>query len=324
MIKFLPKAKFDDFISLLKKNYTIVAPVVKNNDYAWQEISGNIKPEFSENSTILPPKKIFFPQIHTLFNFCQNKITHSVRSQKPFAIFGLPAADINALNILDHIFSHHTKDSYWEKQRENSILIGYGSKKNLTGKFDLFFEKYRGGFLVIAGSNTGKIITDKKIFIDSGLKLKSGNFIADPLFADQNKLARAIETSYEENADIWDKLAKTCFGCGICAYVCPLCYCFDIQDSVNMPCCNNCKSCSGSRKRKWDACFLPHFARIAGGHNFRENLKERIYNWYHHKFVRFPRELGTIGCVSCSRCIKYCPAKINYREVLEEILTNYS
>lgn len=148
---------------------------------------------------------------------------------------------------------------------------------------------------------------------------------SDPLFMEPDKLSRVIIDSV--NDKIWDNLAKICLGCGICSYVCPLCYCTSINDKIdldNKQCPSSCSLCKGSRNRLWDSCLLNHFSQVAGENNFRAKLRDRIYNWYHHKFVRFPQEYGSVGCVSCGRCIKYCPAKINYRKVLEEVLVKYS
>jgi ferredoxin len=65
--------------------------------------------------------------------------------------------------------------------------------------------------------------------------------------------------------------------------------------------------------------MLPDFAKVTF-HNFRPETKDRIYNWYYHKFVRMPREYGFPGCIDCGRCITFCPANINYREVLKELI----
>jgi len=77
-----------------------------------------------------------------------------------------------------------------------------------------------------------------------------------------------------------------------------------------------------TRCRNWDACTLPGFATIAGGHNFRQTVKDRYYNWYHHKFVRAYKEFGRAQCVACGRCQKYCPAGIDIEQVLSFRMEN--
>ena len=82
------------------------------------------------------------------------------------------------------------------------------------------------------------------------------------------------------------------------------------------------KNVPGGRERRWDSCMLPDFA-VVSFKNFRPEYEDRIYNWYHHKFVRMPREYGFVGCIDCGRCITYCPARINYRKVLEKLIADY-
>ena len=113
------------------------------------------------------------------------------------------------------------------------------------------------------------------------------------------------------------RLSKKCLGCGICTYVCPICHCFSIDDRVSLNN-SNCTRC-----REWDACTLPSFAEVAGGHNFHKTIKERYYNWYHHKFVRSYREFGKSQCVACGSCERNCPAGINIKDVIEEIVKDY-
>jgi len=134
------------------------------------------------------------------------------------------------------------------------------------------------------------------------------------LLLDSELLADAVEWS--RNHKIWDELAEKCLGCGICTYVCPLCYCFSLEDKVGLD--DKCSRC-----RKWDACTLPGFSKITGGHDFRPTLKEKYYNWFYHKFVRAYREYGKSQCVGCERCKSQCPAKIDILEVLKTILEDY-
>jgi Fe-S oxidoreductase len=68
--------------------------------------------------------------------------------------------------------------------------------------------------------------------------------------------------------------------------------------------------------------MLKEFANTTH-HNFRPELKDRIYNWYFHKFVRMPKEDGFMGCVDCNRCVIFCPAKINYRVTLARLIKDW-
>lgn len=322
MAKILAKKDVGKFIKFLKRKYRVFTPVKKGNDFLLAEINSRLE-EITNNLTILSPKKIFYPAPQVLFQFEDGEINEQKKRSQPIALLGLSALDINALSIFDKIMSKPHDRYYWTK-RKNSLVIGLGEIRiNLVGKFDLFFEEKTSEYIVIVGSNLGKSIIKNRLFKKTSIEPQKPVLNPDPLFLDADKLSKSIIAS--KNDRVWDDLVKICFGCGICTYVCPLCYCFDTKDEINLDrnlANKSCSDCSGKRSRYWDSCFLEHFFEVAG-HNFKPELKDRIYNWYYHKFVRFPLEFGTIGCVSCERCIKYCPAKINYREVLEKILAKY-
>ncbi|NOY35794.1 MAG: hypothetical protein GXP44_02655 [bacterium] len=175
--------------------------------------------------------------------------------------------------------------------------------KKLVKKHKKFFEELKGD----GEEGDAPQIPDNESLSEWSQSMRA-------LLIDPELLAKAVEWSRDH--PIWDELGKRCLGCGICTYVCPLCHCFSIEDSVGLD--GNCKRC-----RKWDACTLPDFAKIAGGHNFRPTIKERYYNWFYHKFVRAYNEYGRSQCVGCGRCKKFCPASIDIYEVLSVILEDY-
>jgi Fe-S oxidoreductase len=86
----------------------------------------------------------------------------------------------------------------------------------------------------------------------------------------------------------------------MCTKVCPTCYCFDVNDEVDL------KLQKGKRVRVWDSCQIEKFAVVAGGHNFRTRraLRQR------HRFMRKGKyqfeAYGLMGCVGCGRCAEAC------------------
>ncbi len=62
-------------------------------------------------------------------------------------------------------------------------------------------------------------------------------------------------------ASFWDDLAFSCINCGTCTFVCPTCWCFDIQDET--------KGKTTTRMRNWDSCMFPLFTLHGSGHNPR-------------------------------------------------------
>jgi len=233
----------------------------------------------------LPFKQYFLPANEQMFPV--------PKPPKKFVIFGLSEIDLEALIQLDEIMSKPKEDFYYWRRRKQTLVIGLEKDmKKLAKEYGEFLEE---------GNDT-----ETKIF--------NWQQSMRQLLLDSELLADAVEWSHGHK--IWDELAEKCLGCGICAYVCPLCYCFSLEDKVGLD--DKCSRC-----RKWDACTLPNFSKIAGGHDFRPTIKERYYNWFYHKFVRAYREYGKSQCVGCERCKNQCPAKIDIQEVLKTILDDY-
>lgn len=242
---------------------------------------------------VLPFKKYFFPPIEEIF-FTDKK--GNIKINKPpqkFVLFGLDSFDLEALTQLDEIMSKPKEDFYYWQRRKQGLVIGIEKDmQKLARDYGDFFEVSDIG----CRSESDWQNSMRQLLLDSEL------------------LSDAVKWSH--NHKIWEDLAQRCLGCGICTYVCPLCHCFSIEDRVDLD--DKCSRC-----RKWDACTLPGFAKIAGGHSFRPTLKERYYNWFYHKFVRAYKEYGKSQCVGCGRCKKYCPAQIDIQEVLKNILEEY-
>jgi formate hydrogenlyase subunit 6/NADH:ubiquinone oxidoreductase subunit I len=110
---------------------------------------------------------------------------------------------------------------------------------------------------------------------------------------------------------LWNDASFRCLGCGACAYVCPLCSCFDIQDEGT--------SKKGERLRCWDSCGFSLFTLHTSGHNPRKMQSDRWRQRVMHKFSYMPERYELLGCVGCGRCSRACPADMNIKEQLKEI-----
>ena len=309
-------------IEKLKQSFQIVAPVKKNGEVIFKKIEEPDDIVLDCEITSMPPKEFFLLPEEKLFEEINNEINAPKPDLKPILIFGLKPDDVEAITYMDEIMSKPTEDFYYWQRRKNSVLVVISNEPlKAAPKCDLFLEKIsENDYRASAFTDKGKKILEIEYFKKSEEekkrefteKEKSG---LKKLILDSELLADAV--MWSKNHKIWDELAKKCLGCGICTYVCPLCYCFSTEDSVSLDG-KKCRRC-----RKWDACTLPGFSQISGGHSFRSTIKERYYNWHYHKFVRAYKEYGKSQCVGCERCQKYCPAGIDIEKVLSEILEEY-
>jgi sulfhydrogenase subunit beta (sulfur reductase) len=123
-----------------------------------------------------------------------------------------------------------------------------------------------------------------------------------------NGIQDILDLSHDHSA--WQENADICFGCGTCNLVCPTCRCYDVVDYLKLDLKN------GLRARRWDSCMLRQHALVAGGLNFRPTRVERLYNRFNCK-MSFSED--SLNCVGCGRCTVYCPADINFVEVLNQV-----
>lgn len=282
----------------------------------------------------LPFKKYFFPPTEETFTSEKKGSVKTVKFADKFVVFGLGITQLEALTYLDEIMSKPVEDYFYWQRRNNSAVIGLikentdampggdvvlqdtgdGNLKVFTNtdKGRALIKKYKTFFAETADASTDRqgLSNDTEALPVSEQWSKTMRDI----LLDAELLANAVEWS--KTHKIWDEMATTCLGCGVCTYTCPLCHCFSVEDKIDLT--GKCSRC-----RKWDACTLPEFAAIAGGHNFRPTIKERYYNWFYHKFVRGYKEYGKPQCVGCGHCKKYCPAGIDILEILKTILGDY-
>lgn len=280
-----------------------------------------------ESAGGLPPKRYFFPSREIIFTFDKkNEELSSSKDPENFIIFGISLKDLEAITYLDEIMSKPARDNFYFDKRDKSILIGLTGKEfDVAPGGDIILRRLKGGlYEIVVITKKGEKLLKKLDFqfkeedkIEYNISKSKTMKELHRLLSDPELLHDAVKWSWQGYPEIWDKLAGKCLNCGICTYVCPLCHCFSIEDRVDLSG-DNCARC-----RKWDACTLPEFAKVAGNHNFHKGVKERYYNWFYHKFVRGYLEFGKSQCVTCGRCKKYCPARIDIEEVLLDIVDEF-
>ena len=341
LYKTLPKNELKSFVEGLIGDYKVVGPKRIDSQHIFGDISKFEDLDLDYHMTILPPKKYFFPQKETLFNYeigDKIEIKESLEAE-PMILFGLHSCDIKGIEMLDYVFTNRYIDPYYAERRKKNIIIGIDCEPSDTcfcksmdadqvdSGFDLFLVDLGERYLARIETSMGDYLLNMYTRIPYYSYLTSESDPHNDIAAYKNKikehsekftleieaaeLADLMDLSYESR--VWEDTAKVCFGCGGCSFVCPTCYCFNVMDDVDL------RMAMGKRERQWDSCLLTDFAKVAGGHNFREDRATRLKLRYYHKQKGFVEMYGRPACVGCGRCIIYCPAKINKVEVLKMI-----
>ncbi|TWT41934.1 Anaerobic sulfite reductase subunit A [Phycisphaerae bacterium RAS1] len=131
------------------------------------------------------------------------------------------------------------------------------------------------------------------------------------LTAPRERIPAILRASYD--SPVWEANALRCYSCSSCNLVCPTCYCFDIQDELDLP------PESGCRTRAWDSCMLRDFALVAGGHNFRSKQAARLRHRILRKGAWIEQRSGRSGCVGCARCERACTAHIGISDIINQL-----
>jgi CheY-like chemotaxis protein/ferredoxin len=319
------------FIARIAGEFSVWGPIKRGDQFVFDRVTTPADVALAYPSTILPPKKLFSPQRQCLMRYTMGAAP-VIEVPQPEAqrrvVLGLHPCDLHALNALDTILEFEYDDTAYRELRKRTLVVGVdceprdscfcvsmGTNEPPPGT-DLFLTAIDGGYLVEMGSPAGARFlgqyadtsdaTAEDILAARQMRDSRRSLMTRSL--DFNGLGAVIQQRFDD--DIWDETAKRCLGCTSCSLVCPMCYCFNVVDTVSLD------LQSGQRERHWDSCILQDFATVAGGHNFRDSRGARLRNWFYHKFRGLPEACGVVGCVGCGRCIAACPAGIDLTEVV--------
>ena len=278
------------------------------------------------------PKRYLYPPELTLFTIKPDwSIEYPAYDARKIAFFGIKSCDLAAIKVMDEV-QGSLGDQYYLSMREKLLIVvenctdpgencfcaTMGTGPAATAGFDVAYTRLGEDLILFQpGSDLGVELLGE-------LDLEpAGGEIVDELrrvMAEAFKKARAeftvenLPEILEDNieSDVYKEIAEKCFGCANCNMVCPTCFCFDIVDEPEL-------DGSAKRIRVWDGCHSYSYAQVAGGH-FRKSLSARYRHWVLHKFVYWLRQFGTFGCVGCGRCITWCPAGIDLRKVISDVV----
>ncbi|MBO3839490.1 MAG: 4Fe-4S dicluster domain-containing protein [Thermoproteota archaeon] len=321
---------------VISKGYSLFAPVKREARSTFKRIGENQVDEVSLDyiRTTMPPlKTLLIPPKETLLRIKDGMIEEVLpNSEDRTAILGVHPCDVNAMNLLERVYTDRPRDPYFEARRKSLLIIAlncnnadeycfctsFGTGPSLEEGFDLILTDLGDRFLVEVGSRKGsELIGDFYMPRASSADLMEKD---ETIRRVKGMIKRHVNTAGLQRImtgalynPIWNELAGRCTGCGACNMVCPTCFCFNVVDEPELD--------SGSvlRSRTWDGCLLWEYAEVALGGNFRRDLSARIRQFVTHKMNYWLNQYGALGCVGCGRCIEQCPAKIDITSVVARL-----
>jgi sulfhydrogenase subunit beta (sulfur reductase) len=319
--------------SLLALGNDVVAPVQKEDVVYFEKIDEKSKIAEDFVQTKLSSKSVAFPRLEKLFGFKKTKESVTVEDIEPekfreTILWGVKPCDSSGFLALNSIFNWDYKDKIYNSRYEKLTIITFschtsdeycfctsvGGNPGGTAGSDILFTKAEGeNYIAEIVSEKGKKIRDlfSEYFLPDNPNLEKDKFLPkiDRIF-DKEVIQERLQKFFE--SEIWKKQSERCLGCGACAFVCPACGCFDIQDETT--------GNSGNRIRCWDSCGFSQFTIHASGHNPRATQSQRWRQRLLHKFSIMPERLNIIGCTGCGRCSRACPVDMNLLEHLTSIM----
>jgi ferredoxin len=330
----IDKAEWTGAVDTLRESYGLFGPV-KGKDYAnFKALAKGEMPALDIQNTRLSPKSLVFPQSEIMMDYSldpedddQGICKEISKDYSPRAILGIRPCDAKAMILVHMNFDNGDyQDPYWLNLYDASTFLGLACDAPCSSCFcssagcgpydekglDLLMSDRGDHYLVKVLTDKGRALAEKAGWtLDGDVKA-----MAEAAAAAEAKITSGIETDRLKDldtlelhsADFWEDISFSCINCGTCTFVCPTCWCFDIQDEVHGK--------KGVRMRNWDSCMFPIFTVHTTGHNPRDTKLARLRQRFMHKLKYFVDKYDKgIMCVGCGRCVQQCPVNIDIRKV---------
>jgi sulfhydrogenase subunit beta (sulfur reductase) len=317
-------------------DYRVLAPMDVGQYHEFKEVKRVADIDLGYRNTRLSPKELMEPQSERMFDYSLAKddpeagiLKETPKDFSPRLVIGIRPCDARAFQLVDINFdTQQFRDPWWVKRRENTVLVGLACNEPCsscfctsagTGPFDtagldVLLVDLGSGYMARACNDRGEKVL-------AGVKGDAPPAdAADQVAVLQKKAEASLPIQFQAselagksmmelfNAPFWDEVQFSCINCGTCTFLCPTCWCFDVQDEVHKD--------RGDRIRLWDSCMFPLFTFHGSGHNPRTQKLQRVRQRFMHKLKYYVDKYHNgIACVGCGRCVQFCPVNIDIRRV---------
>ncbi len=311
--KYIKDASLKQWLSKIAGDGTeIYAPVGKEGKTDFKRINSVDEISMEHIQTTQSAKAIAFPRTEKLFSYKREKGDVTLQDYNPdlipeTVVFGLHPCDALGFKPLSGIFNWDTPDKPFNERMKRTTLVSMSCSKSdeycfctsvnggpgNTDGSDILLTHIKEGYLVEILTDKGKALVDKySDLFENAPDVNKNDYLANvPVRFSLEELHGKLSNMFE--SEVWKMQSERCLGCGACAFVCPTCACFDIQEDT--------KGNEGNRLRCWDSCGFSLFTIHTSGHNPREVQSQRWRQRLFHKFSYMPERLNVRGCTGCGR-----------------------
>jgi ferredoxin len=318
------------FPALRAQGTRIVGPALEGGRVEWAELETPERWAADRLQGAFSAKGLAFPKVERLLTYSGASGGLEVRGVEPGSratvLWGARPCEARGFAALDAVFNWDSQDSFFNARRAALTVVAISCAQADDA---CFCASVGGGPSDAAGSDLLLTATGQGYFAE--VSTEKGRALVEGapagLFVpcapvDKTPFVVRLDAAFDAAAltaklpgmfvsPLWDEQALACLGCGACAFVCPACGCFDIQDETEPK--------EGRRMRCWDSCGFALFTKHASGHNPRETQGARWRQRVLHKFSTYPQRYGLEGCVGCGKCTRACPVDMNLKSRLIEL-----